>query len=75
MPLLIKCTHTSFKNTSYLRLAAFLVCGFFDALQREQQPGQLYLAAAKAAIERRKVAAFIAGMHGGKTPATPGRVS
>jgi hypothetical protein len=56
-------------------MPAFLVCGFFDALQREQQPGQLYLAAAKAAIERRKVAAFIAGMHGGKTPATPGRVS
>lgn len=43
--------------------------------QREQQPGELYLAAAKAAIERRKVAAFIAGMHGSKAPTPPGRVS
>ena len=31
--------------------------------------------AAQAAIERRKAAAFIAGMHGGKAPPSPGRVS
>lgn len=45
------------------------------SLQREQQPGVLYLAAAKAAIERRRVAAFISGMHAGKPPPSPGNVS
>lgn len=54
------------------RLPALLAV---PALQREQQPGQLYLSAARAAIERRKVAAFIAGMHGGKPPAPPGQVT
>lgn len=44
-------------------------------MQREQQPGALYLGAAKAAIERRRVAAFISGMHGGKPPPSPGKVA
>eukprot|EP00887_Chlorella_sp_A99_P005191 scaffold1.g5191.t1 len=39
-----------------------------SSLRPEHQPAQLYLAAASAAIERRKVAAFIGGMHGAAGP-------
>jgi hypothetical protein len=42
--------------------------------QREHQPGHLYLAAARAAIERRRLAAFIAGMRGGTMPQLAGKV-
>lgn len=37
---------------------------FLPPLQREFQPGELYLAAARAAIARRRVADFIRGVHG-----------
>lgn len=69
-------SHHAWLSRQYMVMAELLMsCGAdLAALKRELQPGQLYLAAAKAAIERRKVAGFISGMHGGKAPAPPGRV-
>ncbi|PRW58338.1 hypothetical protein C2E21_2711 [Chlorella sorokiniana] len=71
-------SHHAWLCRQHMVLAELLVSsglGASEQLKREHHPGQLCLAAAQAAIERRKAAAFISGMHGGNAPESPGKVS